>query len=458
MHLVNRTYDELQVGDVAELRRLITADDLYVFAVASGNTNPMHLQDSDLDGNGTTERVAPGMFVASLISAVLGTKLPGPGTLYRRQTIDFLARAHAGDEVVVRAEVLAKTDGTVRLKTEVWRITDETVILTGEAEVLAPTEKFDREGVEIPGLVVQRHRHFEALLERARPLQALPTAVVCPDDANSLGGALLAAKESIITPILIGSEAGIRKAAEEMGADLTGIEVIDVPGDAAAAERACALVHEGRAAAVMKGHLHTDDLLRAMLDKENGLRIGRRFTHVFVMDVPGQPEPLFVTDAAINIAPDLPAKVDICQNAIDLARSLGMDPRVGVLSAVETVNPAIQSSIDAALLSKMADRGQITGGQVEGPLAMDNAVDMAAARTKGLTGNVAGRANILVVPGLDAGNMLAKQLSFMSHAEGAGLVLGAKVPVILNSRSDSPMSRLASCAVAAIHHFAGAAK
>ena len=458
MHLVNRTYDELQVGDVAELRRLITADDLYVFAVASGNTNPMHLQDSDLDGNGTTERVAPGMFVASLISAVLGTKLPGPGTLYRRQAIDFLARAHAGDEVVVRAEVLAKTDGTVRLKTEVRRITDDAVILTGEAEVLAPTEKFDRDGVEIPGLVVQRHRHFEALLERARPLQALPTAVVCPDDANSLGGALLAAKESIITPILIGSEAGIRKAAEEMGADLTGIEVIDVSGDAAAAERACALVHEGRAAAVMKGHLHTDDLLRAMLDKENGLRIGRRFTHVFVMDVPGQPEPLFVTDAAINIAPDLPAKVDICQNAIDLARSLGMDPRVGVLSAVETVNPAIQSSIDAALLSKMADRGQITGGQVEGPLAMDNAVDMAAARTKGLTGNVAGRANILVVPGLDAGNMLAKQLSFMSHAEGAGLVLGAKVPVILNSRSDSPMSRLASCAVAAIHHFAGAAK
>jgi phosphate butyryltransferase len=332
------------------------------------------------------------------------------------------------------------------------------VILTGEAEVLAPTEKFDREGVEVPGLVVQRHRHFEALLERARPLQALPTAVVCPDDANSLGGALLAAKESIITPILVGSEAGIRKAAEEMGADLTGIEVIDVSGDTAAAERACALVHEGRAAAVMKGHLHTDDLLRAMLDKENGLRIGRRFTHVFVMDVPGQPEPLFVTDAAINIAPDLPTKVDICQNAIDLARSLGMDPRVGVLSAVETVNPAIQSSIDAALLSKMADRGQITGGQVEGPLAMDNAVDMAAARTKGLTGNVAGRANILVVPGLDAGNMLAKQLAFMSHAEGAGLVLGAKVPVILNSRSDSPMSRLASCAVAAIHHFAGAAK
>jgi phosphotransacetylase/acyl dehydratase len=458
MRLVNRTFEEVQPGDKAELRRLITADDLYIFAVASGNTNPMHLQDSDLDGDGQTERIAPGMFVASLISAVLGTKLPGPGTLYRRQVLDFHARAHAGEEVVVTVEVLGKADGIVHLKTEVLRVGDATLILSGEAEVLAPVEKFDRDDVEVPGLLVQRHRHFEALLDRARPLPALPTAVVCPDEAKSLGGALLAASESIIAPILVGDAEAIGKAAAEIGADLTGIEIVDVAGDAAAAERACALVHEGRAAAVMKGHLHTDDLLKPMLDKAIGLRMGRRFTHIFVMDVPGQPEPILVTDAAINIAPDLATKVDICQNAIDLALSLGMDPRVGVLSAVETVNPAIQSSIDAALLSKMADRGQIFGGQVEGPLAMDNAVDMGAARTKGLKGAVAGRANILVVPGLDAGNMLAKQLSFISHAEGAGLVLGAKVPVILNSRSDSPMSRLASCAVAAIHQFAGQAK
>jgi phosphate butyryltransferase len=455
MRLVNKTFDEIQPGDRAELRRLITADDLYVFAVASGNSNPMHLTDTDIDGNGTTERVAPGMFVASLISAVLGTQLPGPGTLYRRQSLDFLSRAHAGEEVVVRAEVLSKADGMVRLRTEVAHA-DGRTILTGEAEVIGPVEKFDRDDVEVPGLVVQRHRHFEAILERARPLPALPTAVVCPDEAKSLGGALLAAKEGIVAPILLGNAEAIRAAAAELGADLAGVEVIGVAGDAAAAEMACRLVHDGRAAAVMKGHLHTDDLLKPMLDKALGLRVGRRFTHVFVMDVPGQPEPLFVTDAAINIAPDLATKVDICQNAIDLALSLGMEPRVGVLSAVETVNPAIQSSIDAALLSKMADRGQIRGGQVEGPLAMDNAVDMGAAKTKGLKGSVAGRANILVVPGLDAGNMLAKQLAFISHAEGAGLVLGARVPVILNSRSDSAMSRLASCAVAAIHHFAGA--
>ncbi|MCU0903894.1 MAG: bifunctional enoyl-CoA hydratase/phosphate acetyltransferase [Tabrizicola sp.] len=457
MRLTNKTFDEIQPGDRAELRRLITADDLYIFAVASGNSNPMHLQDSDLDKDGTVERVAPGMFVASLISAVLGTQLPGPGSLYRRQTLDFHNRVCAGEEVVVRAEVLSKADGVVRLRTDIFHA-DGRPVLTGVAEVLAPVEKFDRDDIEIPGLVVQRHRHFEAILDRARPLPALPTAVVCPDEAKSLSGALLAAKESIIAPILVGDAEAIRKAAAEIGADLAGIEIVDVKGDIAAAARACALVHEGRAMAVMKGHLHTDDLLKPMVERETGLRIGRRFTHVFVMDVPGQPEPLFVTDAAINIAPDLATKMDICQNAIDLALSLGMDPRVGVLSAVETVNPAIQSSIDAALLSKMADRGQITGGQVEGPLAMDNAVDMGAARTKGLKGNVAGRANILVVPGIDAGNMLAKQLSFISHAESAGLVLGAKVPVILNSRSDSAMSRLASCAVAAIHHFAGVEK
>ncbi|NTT87726.1 bifunctional enoyl-CoA hydratase/phosphate acetyltransferase [Tabrizicola fusiformis] len=455
MRLVNRTFDELQPGERAEVRRLVTADDLYIYAVSSGNFNPMHLPHADLDGDGTPERVAPGMFVASLISGVLGTQMPGPGTLYRRQVLDFHARAHAGEELLCRVEVLEKhADGTVRLSTEVRRIADDALILSGEAEVQAPVQKFDRDGIEIPGLLVQNHRHFEALLDRAHPLPALPTAVVCPDEANSLGGALLAAKESLITPILIGSAAAIRAAARTIGADLAGIEVIDIEGDVAAAARACALVHEGRAAAVMKGHLHTEDLLRPMLDKEGGLRAGRRLTHVFLMDVPGLPGPLMVTDAAINIAPDLVTKVDICQNAIDLALALGMEPRVGVLSAVETVNPAIQSSIDAALLSKMAERGQITGAPVDGPLAMDNAVDIAAARTKGLKGRVAGRANILVVPGIDAGNMLAKQLAFVSHAESAGLVLGAKVPVILNSRADSVMSRLASCAVAALHHAA----
>ncbi|SIS55075.1 bifunctional enoyl-CoA hydratase/phosphate acetyltransferase [Phaeovulum vinaykumarii] len=454
MHMVNRIFAELQPGERAELRRLVTADDLYVFAAASGNHNPLHLPAHD--GSGESPRVAPSMFVASLISAVLGTRLPGPGTLYRHQTLEMLGRAHAGEELLASVEVLEKNpDGTVRMATEVTRVGDGAPILRGEAVVEAPQTRFECADVELPGLIVERHRHFEALLARARPLPHMPTAVVCPDDTNSLEGALLAAREGLITPILIGRAAAIRAAAETCGADLSGAEILDVPGpDDAAAARACALVHEGRAAAVMKGHLHTDDLLHPMLDRNGGLRMGRRFTHVFVMDVPGLPELLMVTDAAINIAPDLSTKVDIVQNAIDLAQALGIEPRVGVLSAVETVNPAIQSSVDAALLSKMAERGQIRGGLVEGPLAMDNAVDLAAARTKGLKGAVAGHANILVVPGIDAGNMLAKQLSFISHAEGAGLLLGASVPVILNSRSDSAMSRLASCAVAALHHAA----
>ncbi|SHF12898.1 phosphate butyryltransferase [Lampropedia hyalina DSM 16112] len=455
MRIVNRTFSEIMPGETAELHRLVTPDDLYVFAASSGNYNPMHLPGQDVDGDGVPENIAPGMFVASLISAVLGTLLPGPGTLYRRQSVDFHTRAHAGDELLCRVTVLDKRDdGTVRLQTEIVRPKDDALILSGEAEVIAPTQKFERDDIEVPGLLVQRHRHFQALLERARPLPAVPVAVVCPDDANSLGGALLAAREGIIVPILIGQKSGIEAAAAQLGASLDGIEIIDIQGDAAAALTACKLVHEGRAATVMKGHMHTDDLLRPMLDKVHGLRIGRRFTHVFLMDVPGRPEPVMVTDAAINIAPDLATKVDIVQNAIDLALSLGVEPRVGVLSAVETVNPAIQSSIDAALLSKMAERGQIRGGLVDGPLAMDNAVDLGAARTKSLKGGVAGQANILVVPGIDAGNMLAKQLTFISHAESAGLVLGARVPVILNSRSDSPMSRLASCAVAALHHNA----
>jgi phosphate butyryltransferase len=453
MKVENQIADEIAIGQSAEMRRLLTGDDLYVFAAASGNYNPMHLPNMDGDGDGTPDAVAPGMFVASLISAVLGMQLPGPGTLYRHQTLTFGERARAGDELVTRVRVTAKDgDGTITFDTEVRRPADNALIVSGEAKVIAPPRKLVFADLDMPGLIVQRHRHFEALVERARPLPPIVTAVVCPEDENSLGGAVLAADETIITPILLGNRERIAAAADAIGVDLKRFQLIEADTHEAAARMACELVSQGRAAAVMKGHLHTDDLLRPMLDKAAGLRVGRRFTHVFVMDVPGPPAPIMVTDAAINIAPDLATKVDIVQNAIDLARALGTEtPRVGVLSAVETVNPAIQSSIDAALLSKMAERGQITGGLVDGPLAMDNAVSLAAARTKGIRSEVAGRADILVVPDIDAGNMLAKQLAYVSHAEAAGIVLGAKVPVILNSRSDSRMSRLASCAVAALY-------
>jgi phosphate butyryltransferase len=264
-------------------------------------------------------------------------------------------------------------------------------------------------------------------------------------------GAVLGRDHTLIAPLFVGAADRIALAAAEAGADISGIEIVDIPDHRAAALRAVALVHEGRAQAVMKGHLHTDQLLHAILKKEGGLRTNRRLSHVFVMDVPGLDHLLFVTDAAINIAPDLETKVSIVQNAIDLAHGLGIEmPKVGILSAVETVTASIPSTLDAAILSKMADRGQITGGLVDGPLAMDNAVDLDAARTKGLTGLVAGHAEILVAPNLESGNMIAKELTFLAHAAAAGVVMGAQVPIILTSRADDDRARLASCAVAAL--------
>lgn len=449
----NVPLSEIRVGQSAEARRIALADDFYVFANASGNLNPLHLPREDGDGDGIPEAVAPSMWVAALISSVLGNHLPGPGTRYRAQSLRFLGNAHPGDELVIRARVTAvDPGGTVRLETTVSHL-DGRAVVEGEAEVLAPRTKQTFSADDIPGLTVQRHAHFDALIERAEPLPPIPTAVVAPEGPNALGGALLGAEHTLIAPILVGDRILIEAAAEALGADLAGLEIVHEPDHAAAAARAVALVHEGRAGALMKGKLHTDVLLAALVKREGGLRTGRRLSHVFVMDVPGLPHLLMITDAAINIAPDLETKRDITQNAIDLAHALGMaEPKVGVLSAVETVNPKIPSTLDAAALSKMAERGQITGGLVDGPLAMDNAIDLAAARTKGIRSAVAGRAEILVVPNLEAGNMLAKELTYVAHAEAGGIVIGAQVPIILTSRADDDKARLASCAVAALYH------
>ncbi|MEO1530710.1 MAG: bifunctional enoyl-CoA hydratase/phosphate acetyltransferase [Pseudomonadota bacterium] len=451
--LENTPFDAIEPGQRAELRRLCTEDDFFAFAATTGNHNPLHLSTHDGDGDGVPEAVAPALFVGSLVSAVLGTMLPGAGTVYLSQNFNFHARAAVGDELLAAVEVVETgSDRRVRLATTVRRPADDTLLLDGEAWVRAPERRLKFEAFEVPGLLVERHRHFDDLLARAAPLDPIPTAVVAPEEPNSLSGALLAMRHTIITPILVGAPERIAAAAAEAGLSTDGIEIIAAASHEAAANKAVDLVADGRARAVMKGHLHTDELLRACLRRDRGLRAGRRFTHVFVMDVPGLDTPLLVTDAAINIAPDLATKVDIVQNAIDLARAIGIEkPKVGVLSAVETVNTSIQSSVDAALIAKMADRGQITGGLVDGPLAMDNAINLKAARTKGIGGDVAGLAEVLVVPGIDAGNMLAKQLTYVSHAEGAGVVLGASVPVILTSRADNDKARLASCAVAALH-------
>jgi phosphate acetyltransferase len=293
------------------------------------------------------------------------------------------------------------------------------------------------------------HQKYERLVAATKGLPPLATAVAHPCDETSLAGALEAAQAKIIIPILVGPKDRISSVAKAHGLSLQGIDIVDVPHSQEAAEKAVELVRTGKAELLMKGSLHSDELLGAVAKREGGLRTGRRISHVFVMDVPSHPHTLFITDAAVNIAPDLMAKRDIIQNAIDLYVNLKLGtPKVAILSAVETVNPSIPSTIEAAALCKMADRGQITGGELDGPLAFDNAISPEAARIKGIKSPVAGQAQILVVPDLEAGNMLAKNLTFLSGADAAGIVLGARVPIILTSRADNLRSRMASCAVA----------
>jgi phosphate acetyltransferase len=295
------------------------------------------------------------------------------------------------------------------------------------------------------------HERYQRLLESCRSLAPTPTAVVHPCDQSSLEGAIDAARLGLIAPTLVGPRSRIEAVAKEFGIDISGVAFTDAPFSHASAEKAVELVREGKAEALMKGSLHTDELMAAVVKRETGLRTARRVSHCFVMDVPTHPEPLIITDAAVNIAPTLEDKVDIVQNAIDLAHALGaMEVRVAILSAMETVNPKVPSTIEAAALCKMADRGQIRGGILDGPLALDNAISLQSVKIKRINSPVAGRANVLVVPDLEAGNMLAKSLSFLANADAAGIVLGARVPIILTSRADSVTTRLASCAVAAL--------
>jgi phosphate acetyltransferase len=295
------------------------------------------------------------------------------------------------------------------------------------------------------------HKKYERLIAATESLQPLVAAVAHPCDKTSLKGALEAAGAALIVPILVGPKDRIRAVSEALAIDLHGMDIVDVPHSEAAAEKAVELVRTGRAEVLMKGSLHSDELLAAVTKRETGLRTGRRISHVFVMDVPTHPNTLFITDAAVNIAPDLVAKRDIVQNAIDLYAGLGLGkPKVAILSAIETISPSIPSTIEAAALCKMADRGQIIGGELDGPLAFDNAISPEAARIKGIKSPVAGHAQILVVPDLEAGNMLAKNLTFLSNADAAGIVLGARVPIVLTSRADNVRTRLASCAVAVL--------
>jgi len=448
--LENITYDELTVGQSARLLRTLTLSDIQAFAAVSGDTNPAHLSPDYANDTLFHGVIAHGMWGGALISALLGTQFPGPGTIYLEQQLHFTKPVRIGDTLAVMATVVSKDDAKKRVELDCL-VTNQKGdrVLYGTARVLAPTQKVRLPKPNLPQMQMfdPQARH-EELLSLGRGIAPARCAVVHPCDIESLTGAMDSARAGLIIPVLIGPEVRIRHLAQEAGIDLSGAEIVSVPHSHASAEVAAQMAAKGEVEILMKGSLHTDELIHAVLSQPT-LRTGRRMSHVFRFDVPLYPKPLLITDAALNIHPNLHEKVDIIQNAIDFARIMGVKvPKVAILSAVETVNPAIPSTLDAAAMCKMADRGQIKGGILDGPLAFDNAISAHAAKVKHIESVVAGDADILAVPDLESGNMLAKQLEYLAGASGSGLVLGARVPIALTSRADGPMARVASALLA----------
>ena len=447
----NRTFDEIKVGDTASLVRTLSKRDIELFAVMSGDVNPAHVDEEYASSDMFHKIIAHGMWGASLISTLLGTKLPGPGTIYLSQTLYFHHPVTVGDTITVTVTVRAMEIEQHRINFDCLCTNQRgEVIISGKADVMAPAEKVKRPRAILPAVSLHDHGSWhQHIISMATGLEPIRVAVVHPVDSNALLGAIEAAQVNLIVPILIGPKDRILAVAAAQNVDVSPYTLIPTEHSHAAADKAVVMAREGEVDAVMKGSLHTDELMHTALAPRIGLSTERRMSHVFVLDVPAYPRMLFITDAALNIYPDLEDKRDIVQNAIDLAHVLGIEtPRVALLSAVETVNPKIHSTLEAAALCKMADRGQISGGLVDGPLAFDNAVSFESARTKGIVSPVAGQADILVVPDLESGNMLAKQLEYLADAQTSGIVLGARVPIILTGRADSPLAHIVSCALA----------
>lgn len=451
MIIDNKTFDQIRIGDFAHLQRTLTKEDIDVFGALSGDMNPTHFSDEYarmlLDRH---KVVGHSMWGGALISSLLGNDLPGPGTIYRSQNFEFHKAVELGDTlcITVIAKSKNRADGSVVFDCRAVNQRHEEII-TGIAVVKAPTRKPSEAGSPYDTLQLHRKTAFKKLIDYVKDWEPIPTAVCHPCSKEALRGTLDAAAANLIEPILVGPEGKIRLLAEELGLNIAACRLVNALHSHDAAAKAVDLCRSGEAEALMKGSLHTDELMGAVVSSATGLRTERRISHVFVMDLPTYPRPLFITDAAINIYPNLEVKADIIKNAIQLAMALDIEqPKVAILSAVETVNPKIPATLDAAALCKMADRGQIEGALVDGPLAFDNAVSKQAAAIKGIRSPVAGESDILLTPDLEAGNMLAKQLAYLSKADSAGIVLGARVPIMLTSRADSAEARLASCAVA----------
>lgn len=454
--ITNRCFNEIEIGDSASIDRRLTQKDIQLFAIMSGDVNPAHMDEDYAKDSMFHEVIAHGLWGGSLISTVLGTVLPGPGTIYLGQSLRFKRPVVLGDVLTVTVTAKEKNSESNKVIFDcVCTNQQGKVVIVGEADVIAPVEKIERPRVALPNVRLAERGRLRELFDAAEPLEPLPTAVVHPCSEYALRGAVEAAEANLILPILVGPKEKVLDIADEFEIDIKDLPVIDVEHSHEAADKAIEMARAGKVEALMKGSLHTNELMSAVLHKERGIRSERRISHVFAFDVPTYPRPLLITDAAINIAPTLEHMRDIVQNAIDLAHSLKIEmPKVALLSAVETVTREINSTLIAAALCKMADRGQITGGILDGPLAFDNAVSMAATEVKGIVSSVAGQADILVAPDLESANILAKQLTYLADAQGSGIVMGARIPIILTSRADSVIERMASCSLAILyaHH------
>jgi phosphotransacetylase/acyl dehydratase len=441
----NRTFDEIEIGETITRSHRLTTPDVEALAFVSGDVDPFHT-DAQYARQGTM--TAEAVAAEALVSAVLQRRLPGPGTTILRQDLRFSGSMAVGDLIVGTVTATQKNPVGHEIVFDCRVSNGDVDLITGTVTVAAPIRRIAYTDLATPEMVLRHNDVFSKLLKRCEGLPRVVCAIVHPCDRDSLLGALEAARRGLIEPVLVGPLAKIRAVAQEAGVDLAPLRIVATEHSHAAAQQAVAMARAGEVQALMKGSLHTEELMAAVVSSASGLRTDRRMSHVFVLDVPSYPRLLMITDAAINLAPTARDKADIAQNAIDLAHVLGIEqPRVAILAAVETVNPAMQATVDAAMLCKMADRGQITGGLLDGPLAFDNAVSVEAARSKKIASEVAGRADILLAPDLEAGNMMAKQLQYLAGADSAGIVLGARVPIVLTSRSDSVRSRLASTVV-----------
>jgi phosphate acetyltransferase len=442
----NRTYDEIQVGDSATLTRTLRPEDIQLFAVMSGDVNPAHVDPEYAQSSMFHEVIAHGMWGGALISTVLGTEFPGPGTIYISQTLRFSRPVKVGDQITIKITCKQKFDHNKHIVFDcLCTNQDHQKVISGEAEVLAPTHKVKRERFELPEVTISdRWVRYKKLLARATGLPAATAVFAQPLHAESLQSAVAAAESGILRPVLVGPEKEIREVAKQNGVELLRARIVDVPHARAAVARAIEMARSGEADIIVQGDITTADFM-ARLIANDGLRGLRRFSHVLYLDVPNYPRPIIISDMMVNIEPTLEEKIEITQNAIDFAHIMGIpEPKVAILAGIDTVTPKMRATVDAAALCKMAERGQIQGAVIDGPLGIDNAISLIAARGARLESAVAGQADVLIAPDLEAGNMLAKQLEHLADAISGGVVLGGKLPIVLANRNDSIESRVAS--------------